>query len=265
MGLIRPLSTPGHTRRGVSDAHFRQLRRLRALGEQSARERLAARELEGSFLSLTALLGSPVNDPDGRSVGELRDVVVNWTSGMSYPPVTAIVMRTGTRDIMVSAHWLDVTPPASIRLRSAKAYARAVKRRPGDVALAHDVLDHQVVDANGTQIVRPSDVYLATVGGRVELIGIEVGLAALFRRLGPKRLRGRIRPQRVIDWGSIRGFAPRPGEEERAPRGRAGLAGRPGAGIALDGTASDVKPLRPSEAQAALRQTTGSGPAGDAA
>lgn len=264
MGFIRPIWTPGHDRRGVSDAYSRQLTRLRSLGEQSARERTAARELEGSLLSLAALLGSQVNDPDGRSVGELRDVVVNWTAGTSYPPVTAIVMRAGTRDIMVSARWLDITAPASIRLRSAKAYARAAERRPGDVELAHDVLDHQVVDANGTQIVRPSDVYLAIVRERVELVGIEVGPGALLRRLGPKRLRGRIRPQRVIDWGSIHGFAPRPGEEERAPRSRTGLAGRPGAGIALDGTASDVKPLRASETQAALRQTE-TGPAGDAA
>jgi sporulation protein YlmC with PRC-barrel domain len=255
MGFNKPTWTPGHDRHNVSNAHSRQLRRLRALGEKSARERVAARELEGALLSLAALLGSPVNDPDGHPVGELRDVVVNWTAGTSYPTVTAIVMRTGRRDITISGRWLEVEAPASIRLRSANAYARAVKRRSGDVALAHDVLDHQVVDAAGTQIVRPSDVYLATVDGRVELVGIEVGLRALLRRLGPKRLRGRVRPQRVIDWGSIRGFAPRPGEDERAPRSRTRLAGRPGAGIALDGTSADVKPMRPSEARAALQRS----------
>src|SRR5262249_22318569 len=158
---------------------------------------------------------------------------------------------------MISARWVEVTTPASIRLRATTAYARAVKRHSGDVALAHDVLDHQVVDAVGTQIVRPSDVYLATVRGRVELVGIEVGLRALLSRLGPKPLRGRIRAQRVIDWESIRGFAPRPDDDERAPRSRTAVAGQPGAALALDDTAADVKPLRPTEAQSALRSAEG--------
>jgi hypothetical protein len=254
MGFNKPTWTPGHDRHAESDAQFRQLKRLRARGEQHAREGMAARQLEGSLVSLAALLGSPVRDPDGHSVGELRDVLVNWTAGTSYPPMTAIVMRAGHRAIMIGARWLEVTAPASIRLRSAKADAHAVKRHSGDVALAHDVLDHQVVDATGTQIVRPSDVYLATVRGRVELVGIEVGSQALLRRLGPKRLRGRIRPQRVIDWESIHGFAARPGEDERGPRSRTEVAGQPGATIALDRTAADVKPLRPTEAQSALRR-----------
>lgn len=262
MGFNKPTWTPGRDRHAVSDAHFRQLKRLRARAEQHARESMAARQLDGSLMSLAALLGSPVRDPDGHSIGELRDVVVNWTAGTSYPPVTAIVVRAGRRDIMISARWIEVSPPASIRLRSAKAYARAVERRSGDVALAHDVLDHQVVDAAGTQIVRPSDVYLATVHGRLELIGIEVGLRALLRRLGPKRLRGRIRVQRVIDWGSIHGFAPRPGEDEHRPRSRTAFAGRPGAAIKLDRAAGDSKPLRPAETQSALRRAE-AGPAGD--
>jgi hypothetical protein len=264
MGFNKPTWTPGHDRHAESDAHFRQLKRLRARGEQHARERMAARQLEGSLLSLAALLGSPVRDPDGHSVGELRDIVVKWTAGNSHPPMTAIVMRTGRRDIVISARWLEVSAPASIRLRSAKAYARAVRRQSGDVALAHDVLDHQIIDAVGTQMVRPSDVYLASVRGRVELVGIEVGPAALLRRLGPKRLRGRIRPQRVIEWGSIHGFAPRPGEDERQPRNRTALAGRPGAAIALDRTAADVKTLGPAETQSALRRAE-AGRAGDRA
>jgi hypothetical protein len=61
--------------------------------------------------------------------------------------------------------------------------------------------------------VRPADVYLATVDGRVELVGIDVGVRTLLRRLGPKRLRSRLqlcRPSpagydhRVRGWGSQR-------------------------------------------------------------
>jgi sporulation protein YlmC with PRC-barrel domain len=255
MGFNKVTWTPGHDRHRTSDAHFSKLTRLRARGEQHARERIAARELEGSLVSLAALIGSAVKDPDGRHVGELRDVVVNWTASASYPRMTAIVMRNGKRDVLIGARWIEVSAPASVRLHSDKAYARKVDRRSGDVALANDVLDHQIVDRDGTQIVRPSDVYLAALNGRVELVGIEVGLGALLRRLGPRQLRARIRPQRVIDWGSIRGFAPRPGEDGVVPRSRAALAGQPGAGIELDGTVADVKPMRATETEAALERS----------
>jgi hypothetical protein len=255
MGFNKPTLTPGQDRHRVHEARFHQLTRLRARAEERARERVAARELEGSLVSLAALIGSAVKDPDGRKVGELRDIVVNWTAAASYPPMTAIVMRTGKSDTLVGARWIEVSAPASVRLRSAQAYARAVQRRSGDVALAHDVLDHQIVDHDGRQLVRPADVYLAAGHEHVELVGVEVGPRALLRRLGPKGLRGRIRPQQVIDWESITGFAPRPGESVR-PRGRgASVAGRPGSGIELDGTGGEVKHMRPSEVQAALQGT----------
>jgi len=120
---------------------------MRARQERQTRDRIAARQLEGSLLSLAALLGSDVNDAGGNKVGKLSDVVVRWTAGVPYPRMTAIVVRTGKRDVMIGARWVDVSPPASIRLRSSRALARAVERHPSDVELAHDVLDHQVVDS----------------------------------------------------------------------------------------------------------------------
>lgn len=227
---------------------------MRARRERAARERVAARALEGSLLSLAALLGNTVKDADGHDIGALRDVVVQWTAEISYPAVSGIVIRSGERDVLINSRWLEFSAPGTVRLHSTRAYARAVKRGSGTVALAHDVLDHQVVDSGGAQIVRPADVYLATVGGRVELVGIEVGVHALLRRLGPKRLRGRIRPQRVIDWASVDGFAPRPGVDAPTPRSRSRFAGRPGAGIELRARAADVRPLRPSEVETALKR-----------
>ena len=203
-------------------------------------------------MSVAALLGGEVRDADGRSVGRLRDVVVHWTSRGAYPRVKAIVVRSGKRDVMIGARWLEPSPPAAVRLRTSWAYARSVERHPADVALAHDVLDRQVVDAGGVQIVRPADVYLAVVRDSIELVGIEVAVRALARRLGPRRLRTRVRPIRVIDWGSISAFASaRPDGEGHRGR-RSDIAGEAGAGLALDRIAAEVKRLKPSEVQAAL-------------
>jgi sporulation protein YlmC with PRC-barrel domain len=253
MGFNKPTWAPGRERHRLAASDLKQIDGLRHRRRRQALERLAARELEASLLSLAALLGSSVTDPAGDTVGELRDVVVNWTSAASYPPMTSIVMRAGGHDVLIGARWIDVSPPASVRLRSSDAYARAVERRPADVELAHDVLDHQVVDSAGTQIVRPSDVYLAAVNGRVEAVGIEVGAGALLRRLGPKRLRGHLRPAQVIDWRDIASFAPARDGGKR-PRGRrSDIAGQPGSGLALGAQAADVKRHRPSELRDALK------------
>jgi hypothetical protein len=175
MGFTKPTWTPGHERNTVSAAHVRALAEIRKRRERHTRDRLAARHLEGSLISLAALLGADLKDPNGDTVGELRDVVVAWTAGAPDPRMTGIVARVGRRDVLIGARWIEVSPPKSVCLRSTKAYVRAVAWRSSDVALARDVLEHQVVDADGTQIVRPADVHLAEIDGRVEAVGIEVG------------------------------------------------------------------------------------------
>ena len=254
MGFNKPSWTPGHERRGIPHDRFQRLQELRDRGEQRARDKLAARALQGSLISLAALLGSDVTDAAGGSVGKLRDVVVHWTKGAPYPRMTAVLIRSGKSDVSVGARWVELSPPSSVRLISTKAYAAAVERHPADVALAHDVLDRQVVDRAGTQIVRPADLYLATVRDGVELVGIEVGTGALIRRLGPRRLRSRIRPAKVIDWASVGSFAPAREEGDVTRGRRSDIAGEPGAGLALEAAAGDVEELRASDVEAALRE-----------
>jgi hypothetical protein len=253
MGFNKPTWTPGRDRTPTSAIPPRRLAEIRARRERQTRDRVAARQLEGSLLSLAALLGSDVKDAGGDTVGRLSDVVVRWAAGVPYPRMTAIVVRTGKRDVMIGARWVDVSAPASVRLRSSKALARALERHPSDVELAHDVLDHQVVDSRGVQVVRPADVYLVEIDGDVAVMGIEVGIGALLRRLGPSFLRRRIRPQQIIDWRDIASFAPARADGSQ-PRGRrSNMAGQPGAGLTLGGPAGDVKRLHPSEVREALR------------
>jgi sporulation protein YlmC with PRC-barrel domain len=259
MGFNRITWLPG---RGAADAvgpRAHALAKLRSQREQAARDRVAARALEGSLISLAALLGTNVKDPDGRTVGRLTDVVVRWKKSETYPSLSSVVVRTGHNDLVVGGHWVTISPPNAVRLRSSAAHVRAAERHPTEVALAHDVLDRQVVDAKGVQIVRPSDVYLAPMGDRVDLIGIEIGAGALLRRLGPKRLRSRVRPQRVIDWAVIQGFSPARSDGVSSNGHRSELAGRAGAGLVLDASAGDVRRLHVSEVQAALEAAQRSG------
>src|SRR5271165_2737645 len=184
MSLIRRSWRPG--RAAEADAGFpldvvSSLRRARA---RRLRENASAQALQGSLVSLAALIGSEVLDSAEKPVGRLHDVVVHWTSTGAYPALKAIVIRTGHSEVSIGARWVEIAAPASVRLRSTAAYARASEREAADVALAHDVLDRQVVDTDGMQVVRPADVYLVNIDGRTELAGIEVGVGALLRRMG---------------------------------------------------------------------------------
>jgi sporulation protein YlmC with PRC-barrel domain len=101
MGFNRPTWMPGLTRNPIAASREKQIARLREQRQDHAREKLAARELEGSLISLAALLGSDVKDSAGSTVGRLRDIVVRWTKGGSYPPVTGIVVANGSSDVFI--------------------------------------------------------------------------------------------------------------------------------------------------------------------
>src|SRR5271165_2286176 len=253
MAFISPTGWPGKEHDPAAAARFDAVAQLREQRARRWRESAAAHALQGSLISLAAVLGTEVMDPTGDPVGRLVDVVVHWTNAAEYPRATAIIVRSGRREVLIGASWVEASAPASVRLRSAAAYARAVERHSGEVALAHDVLDRQVVDKDGTQLVRPSDVYLAAIDGRIDLVGIEVGPRALLRRIGPSRLRRHVRPERVIDWATIRSFSPVRADEAR-PRGHpSALAGQTGAVLELDVAAVEVRELRASDIEAALR------------
>lgn len=257
MGFFRPNWVPGHGCTDQTTSRRTRLRDVAAQEERRARERAAARDLEGSLISLAALVGSGVDDPLGHRVGSLRDVVVRWTRGASHPAVTSFIVRVGRTDVMISSRWIEVAAPSSVRLRSAKAFGTAFEHDRPDVALAHDVLDRQVVDTNGVELVRPADVYLNVLNGHVVVAGIEVGLGALLRRLGPRRLRTRIRPRRVIDWAAIGGFSPVRADGGPARGRRSDLAGQIGSRLELEAAAPEVRRLTAVDVQAALEASPG--------
>ncbi len=169
-------------------------------------DRLLARANVAELISVAGLVGQPVTNPAGDEVGRLADVVVRWDGGR-YPPVTGFALRVGRRVAFVHAGQVEELSVAGGRLRSARLDLSDFRHRDGEVALASDVLDHQLVDVDGVRVVRASDLYLARVGGTLLLVGADVGLQTLLRRLGPARWRNRPTPERVIDWAAVQPFS----------------------------------------------------------
>ncbi|AEA22322.1 MgtE intracellular region [Pseudonocardia dioxanivorans CB1190] len=175
-------------------------------GAESLRRRAqqvrARRPVRGVLVSLAGLLGRPVFNQAGAGIGQLVDVVCRW-AGEPYPPVTGLVVKIGRRRAYVPAEVVDRIEPTAVRLRSARLDLRDFQVRGGEVRLAHDVLDHQMVDTDGVRVIRASDLYLSEMDAMWRLVGAEVGLRVLARRIGPARWRARPAPDKVIDWSAI--------------------------------------------------------------
>jgi CBS domain-containing protein len=167
---------------------------------------LASRGVFDAIVSLAGLMGRPVRNQSGQEIGTLVDVVARWSDVQTYPPVTGLVVRVGRRLAFVDASAIDRIEHAGVTLRTARLDLRDFSRREGEVTLGRDVLDHQLVDVDGVQVIRASDLYLAEVLGRYRLVGVDVSNATLLRRLGPRRGRPAPTPERVIDWAAIQPF-----------------------------------------------------------
>jgi len=165
-----------------------------------------SRQVRQGIISLVGLDGCPVLNQSGEEVGRLVDVVARVGGTDDYPAVTGIVVRVGRRRAFLDASAIDHADRRSVTLRTARLDLREFHRRPGEVLLAKDILDHQLVDTDQVQVIRAADLYLAQVGDQVRLVGVDVSLQTLLRRLGPKRYRWHPTPDRVIDWAAIESF-----------------------------------------------------------
>ena len=193
-------------RGGVSLSLASVPRAVRQRYEQRGERLTRRRSVRDALVSLAGLVGRPVLNQTGEQIGRLVDLVARWDGEEVYPSVTGLVVQVGRRRAWVPFDAVDVVGPDLVRLRSARLDLREFTERSGEVLLATDVLDHQLVDIEGVRVVRPSDLYLTSADGRLRLVGMDTGFGALARRLGPARWRSRATVEQVIDWSDVQAF-----------------------------------------------------------
>ncbi len=181
--------------------------RLRDRRVHLERRATATKAVRTSLVSLAGLIGGPVTNQAGEEVGRVVDVVARLYGADAYPPVTGLILRIGRRRAFLASDAIGKVHAGHVRLSTARVDLRDFARRPGEVLLAKDVLDHQLVDVDGVQVTRAADLYLAPLVDRVVLVGVDVSLPTLLRRLGPRRWQARPTPERVLDWQAVAPFA----------------------------------------------------------
>ena len=153
------------------------------------------------MLYLSQMLGRPLRDVEGERVASIKDVIVRL--GEDHPPVTGLVARFARRDFYLPRARLARMDKHGAQLNSDTLDLRPFARREGEVLLARDVLDKQLIDVDGKRVVRVNDVQLIEVRGEWRVTGADVSLQGLWRRLAPAGVAGTRNPVEVIDWADV--------------------------------------------------------------
>jgi Mg/Co/Ni transporter MgtE len=128
-------------------------------------------------------------------------VIVRLGEG-DHPPVAGFVARYRRRNFFLPRWRISHFDEQGVRLNSDILDLRPFTRRDGEVLLARDVLDKQLIDAAGKRVVRVNDVQIIEAAGEWRVTGADVSLAGLWRRLSPGFMR-RGTPVEVIDWADV--------------------------------------------------------------
>src|SRR5438093_11175675 len=117
------------------------------------------------MLYLSQVLGRPILDLEGERVATLKDVIVRLGED-EHPPVTGFVARYRRRDFFLSRWRIVEFGDHGVRLNSDILDLRPFVRRDGEVMLARDVLDKQLIDVDGKRVVRVNDVQIIEAAGQ---------------------------------------------------------------------------------------------------
>src|SRR5260370_5647773 len=153
------------------------------------------------MLYLSQALGRLIRDVDGERVATLKDVMVRLGAD-DHPPVAGFVARYRRRDFFLPRWRISHFGEDGVRLKSDILDLRPFVRREGEVLLARDVLDKQLIDVDGKRVVRVNDVQIIEGANEWHVTGADITLAGLWRRLAPAFLRSG-RPVEVIDWADV--------------------------------------------------------------
>jgi CBS domain-containing protein/sporulation protein YlmC with PRC-barrel domain len=145
-----------------------------------------------------------VIEPNGNEVGTLKDLAV--VPQGQFPAVQWAILATREGEQVVK--WADMAQEIGhLRLRGRHEGMQTVTLPPEALRLSRDLLDKQIVDTHGAKVVRVNDLQLSEVDGQLRLVGADVGLRGLLRRVGAESLAervlglaGRKLPRGIIPW-----------------------------------------------------------------
>ncbi|MBN1289883.1 MAG: magnesium transporter [Actinobacteria bacterium] len=155
---------------------------------------------------LSTMLNKRIYRSDGTGLGRLEDVMV--TGATKFPFIEGIVVKAAITEKRRHYYvpWDKVSVGEDDKW-TVEEYSDDPIPESGYFLLCRDLLDKQIVDLDGYKIVRVTDVRLARAGRMLRVVGVDIGVLAILRRLGfgwiADRLRGRLRGElwdKTVSW-----------------------------------------------------------------
>jgi magnesium transporter len=159
------------------------------------------------MIYLSQILGKKIIDASGEVIGEISDLGI--ATGEVFPRVTSVAfMGKERRAFMLSwRKYVQDMGEDCLKLNRSQEELRFSLLQPGELLVQRDLLDRQIVDTQGMKIVRVGDLKFTESGQGLRLIGAEVGLRGLLRRLNLERIMDAVTglfgyhyPERLIAW-----------------------------------------------------------------
>ena len=160
---------------------------------------------EPMVLHLSLVVGGELRDAAGERLGRVDDLIVRLGDD-DYPPVAGVVATVAGRQVFVAAEQVVEVGPGFVLLEADRLDLQHFRRRPQEVLLKKDVLDRQLINVDGARLVRANEIELARLEGWYRVVGVDVSLRGLLRRVMPRAFAGRVEPGGFLDWASVEPF-----------------------------------------------------------
>ncbi len=165
-------------------------------------------------LFISELLKKPVLDPKGDDLGRVRDFIV--IKGDTLPKVSALILRKKKNFYRLEWEYIGIFNKRIISSRIYILNIKPYKYSEDDLLIVRDILDKQIVDANGAKVVRVNDVKLEGINNKACLTAVDVGIRGILRRFGMERrgeniyrVFGKALSHNLIRWGYIQPLEPK--------------------------------------------------------
>lgn len=153
------------------------------------------------MLFLSQLLDTKVVDSSDKTVGRLKDILVQSKTGEYTPLDFLLVKGRRGKEYYIPYDLVENLSHDEIILK--KMEGQVVSTKPGDdyLFLNRDVLDQQIVDLAGARVVRVNDLKLGLFEEEMCVLALDVSNKGILRRLGAAWMDFlNLSEVRFIDW-----------------------------------------------------------------
>jgi magnesium transporter len=139
------------------------------------------------------LSNKPIWDVQGRCIGRLYDLAIRWDN--TSPLVTGIRYAKQIPSL-IPIEWVVSWDKDGLRLNTSFDPQKTCPLHDDETFIGKWLLDKQIIDLEGSRIVRVNDISLSWVSHDdhqyIVMVAVDIGIRGLFRRLGVEFLLSRI-------------------------------------------------------------------------